>query len=68
MKFDFSEALFSIKCGQVVSLTLNGKERRYYLNQFNQIVCCPSGKEWLKYIVRDFKIDAIMSNEWTLVD
>ena len=27
----------------------------------------PNGKEHLLYVVNDFKIDAIMSNNWTLV-
>ena len=65
--FDFGEALAYIKAGFVVSLTLNNKERKYYLNQFNKIVCVPNGKEHLLYVVNDFKIDAIMSNNWTLI-
>lgn len=68
MKFDFEEALCCIKSGQVVSLTLDGKERRYYLNQFGDIICVPNGKEHLGYKVREFKIDAIMSNDWQLVN
>ena len=64
--FDFGEALAYIKAGFVVSLTINNIERRYYLNQFNEIVCVPNGKEHLLYKVRDFKIDAIMSNDWVL--
>lgn len=32
--FDFQEALSYIKAGMVVGLTIDGKERRYYLNQF----------------------------------
>lgn len=66
-KFDFGEALAYIKAGFVVGLTINGIERRYYLNQFNDIVCVPNGKEHLLYKVRDFKIDAIMSNDWILL-
>ena len=66
-KFDFSEALSYIKSGLVVGLTINNKERKYYLNQFNEIVCVPNGKEHLLYIVKDFKFDAIMSNDWYLL-
>lgn len=67
-KFDFGEALAYIKAGFIVSLTLNNTERRYYLNQFNNIVCVPNGKEHLAYVISDFKIDAIMSNDWILID
>lgn len=67
MKFDFEEALASIKCGQVVKLVLNGKERKYYLDNGN-IICIPNNKKWLGYKVKEMKIDAIMSNEWELVD
>lgn len=66
-KFDFGEALAYIKAGFVVSLTLNGNERRYYLNQFNEIVCVPNGKEHLLYVVKQFYIDSIMSNDWILL-
>lgn len=66
-KFDFGEALAYIKAGFVVGLTINGVERRYYLNQFNDIVCVPNNKEHLLYKVHDFKIDAVMSNDWVLL-
>lgn len=65
--FDFGEALSYIKAGFVVGLTINNIERRYYLNQFDEIVCVPNGKEHLLYKVRDFKIDAILSNDWSLL-
>lgn len=64
--FDFQEALFYIKIGLVVGVTLNGIERRYYLNQFGEIMCTPNGKEHLTYKVNTFHIDAVMSNEWKL--
>lgn len=64
--FDFQEALSYIKSGLVVGLTINGKERRYYLNQFGDIMCTPNGKEHLTYKVNNFHIDAVMSNEWKL--
>ena len=66
--FDFQEALSYIKCGLVVSLTINGIERRYYLNQFNDIMCTPNGKEHLTYKVHTFHIDAVMSDNWKLID
>ena len=66
-KFDFSEALAYIKAGFVVGLTVNNVERRYYLNQFNEIVCVPNGKEHLLYVVKQFYIDSIMSNDWILL-
>ena len=66
--FDFQEALAYIKCGLVVSLTINGIERRYYLNQFGEIMCTPNGKEHLTYKVHTFHLDAVMSNDWKLID
>lgn len=66
--FDFQEALSYIKAGMVVSLTLNGMERHYYLNQLGEIMCTPNGKEHLTYKVNTFHIDAIMSDNWKLVD
>lgn len=65
--FDFQEALSFIKAGLVVSLTLNNTERRYYLNQFGDIVCVPNGKEYLAYKVNIFYADAVLSNNWKLV-
>lgn len=66
--FDFQEALSYIKAGMVVSLTLNGMERRYYLNQLGEIMCTPNGKEHLTYKVQKFHIDSILSENWKLVD
>ena len=66
--FDFQEALSYIKAGMTVSLTLNGMERHYYLNQLGEIMCTPNGKEHLTYKVNTFHIDAIMSDNWKLVD
>lgn len=64
--FDFQEALSYIKAGLVAGVTLNGVERRYYLNQFGEIMCTPNGKEHLTYKVKQFQIDAVMSKEWEL--
>lgn len=64
--FDFQEALSYIKSGLVVGLTIDGKERHYYLNQFGDVMCTPNGKEHLTYKVRKFEIDAVMSNNWKL--
>lgn len=66
--FDFQEALAYIKSGMVVSLTLNGVERIYHLNQNGEVICTPNGKEHLTYKVNTFHIDAVMSNDWKLVD
>jgi len=66
--FDFSEALFCIQSGMVVGLTIDGKERRYYLNQFGDIMCVPNGKEHLAYKVKMFHIDSILSNNWKLYE
>lgn len=66
--FDFREALDCIKSGMVVGITINGKERQYYLNQFGEVVCTPNGKEHLTYKVKQFQIDAVMSNEWKLYE
>lgn len=66
--FDFQEALAYIKAGMVVSLTLNNIERRYYLNQFGDIMCTPNNKEHLTYKVNTFHIDAVMSDDWQLID
>lgn len=64
--FDFQEALSHIKAGMVSGITIDGKERRYYLNQFGEIMCTPNGKEHLTYKVNTFHIDAVMSNNWKL--
>lgn len=66
--FDFQEALSYIKAGLVVGITIKDIERRYYLNQFGEIMCTPNGKEHLTYKVKQFQIDAVMSNEWKLID
>ena len=66
--FDFQEALSYIKAGMVVGITINNVERHYYLNQFNEIMCTPNGKPHLTYKVNTFHIDAVMSNDWKLVD
>lgn len=66
--FDFQEALSYIKSGLVVGLTIDGKERRYYLNQFGDIMCTPNGKPYLTYKVKKFEIDAVMSNKWKLYE
>lgn len=66
--FDFQEALSYIKAGMVVSLTINNVERRYYLNQFGEIMCVPNGKEHIKYKVDVFYIDAVMSDNWKLYE
>ena len=66
--FDFQEALSYIKSGMTVSLTIDGVKRVYNLNQNGEIVCTPNGKEHLTYKVNTFHIDAVMSDDWQLVD
>lgn len=66
--FNFQEALSYIKAGMAVSLTLGGVTRVYHLNQQGEVVCTPNGKEHLTYKVSTFHIDAVMSDDWTLVD
>lgn len=66
--FDFQEALAYIKAGMVVSLTLGSVERTYKLNQSGEVICIPNGKEHLAYKVNTFHIDAVMSEDWKLVD
>lgn len=64
---NFQEALYHIKRGKVASLIIGGVDRRYYLNQFGDIMCTPNGKEHLTYKVNTFHIDAVMSNDWKLM-
>lgn len=66
--FDFQEALSYIKAGMAVSITIKDIERRYYLNQFGEVMCTPNSKEHLTYKVNTFHIDAVMSNNWRLLD
>jgi hypothetical protein len=66
--FDFSVALFYIKVGIPVSLILNGKERQYRLNDNGDILCIPNGKKHLEYKVNSFHLDAIMSDQWRIID
>lgn len=66
--FDFQEALSYIKSGMAVSLTIDGVKRVYNLNQNGEIICTPNGKEHLTYKVNTFHIDAVMSDNWQLVD
>lgn len=66
--FDFQEALAYIKAGMAVSLTLGSVERTYKLNQSGEVICIPNGKEHLAYKVNTFHIDAVMSEDWKLVD
>jgi hypothetical protein len=67
--FDFQEALSYIKAGLTVSLTLEGKERKYKLNKRgDKILCIPNNKSYLTYPVTTFHSDAIMSNNWKLCD
>ena len=64
--FDFQEALSCIKADMPVCLNIDGKERKYFLNDKGEIMCTPNGKEYLTYKVQKFHIDAVMSREWKL--
>ena len=64
--FDFQEALSCIEADMPVCLNIDGKERKYFLNDKGEIVCTPNGKEHLTYKVKQFHIDAVMSKEWRL--
>lgn len=67
-KFDFQEALAYIKADMPVQLTLNGVTRKYYLNDKGEIMCTPKEKDFLTYKVKQFHIDAVMSNDWELCE
>ena len=64
--FDFQEALSYIKADMSVCLNINGKERKYFLNDKGEIMCTPNGNPHLTYKVDTFHIDAVMSNDWKL--
>lgn len=66
--FDFGEALSWLKCGRAVTLTIKGVERIYYQLPEGDIVCIPNRKRHLSYKIREFKIDAILSNDWKFID
>jgi hypothetical protein len=65
--FNFQEALSYIECGLHVKLVLNDVNREYFMEN-NNIVCIPKDKEYLKYVVKKFNIDAVLSNNWQLCD
>lgn len=67
-KFDFQEALAYIKADMPVQLTLNGVIRKYYLNDKGEMMCTPKEKDFLTYKVKQFHIDAVMSNDWELCE
>lgn len=65
---NFSQALsWMIVNGGTISLTLNGLTRTYHKDSNGDIVCVPNGKEEIAYKVKDFKIDAVLSNNWQLL-
>lgn len=66
--FGFGEALSWMWCGRAVTLTLNGIERIYYQLPVGDIMCIPNRKKHLTYKVREFKIDAILSEDWDFID
>lgn len=64
--FDFSEALSCLKAGMRVAINIKGKERHYYMVD-NTIYCVPNNKTFLTYKVKKFEIDAVLSEDWRLV-
>lgn len=64
--FGFDEAIYCLKCGQMVQININGKLRRYFKDDDGNIICEPNGKEYLRYKIKNFKIDAVMSDKWEL--
>lgn len=66
--FNFGEALSWLDCDRAVVLTLNGKERIYYKRPEGDIVCIPNRKKHCSYKVKEFKIDAVLSKDWTFID
>ena len=67
-KFDFKEALSWMGCDRAVTLTLNGIERIYYQLPEGDIICIPNRKKHLSYKVKEFKIDAVLSDDWSFID
>ncbi len=68
-KYSFADALSWIMVNEMpASLTINGTKRTYYKNGDGNIMCTPNDKSHLTYLVKEFKIDAILSNDWNLID
>ena len=66
--FDFGEALAWLDCDRAITLTISGTERIYYKDENGDIICIPNRKLHLSYKVREFKVDAILSNDWSFID
>lgn len=64
-KFDFSEALYSIKCGQKVGIKYHKRFYTYYMDN-GEIVCRIDNLSPVK--VKKFYMRFIMSNNWELVE
>lgn len=65
---DFTQALsWLLVNGKKISLTINGVERTYHQDTNGDIICTPNDREDLAYKVKEFKIDAVLSNEWQLL-
>lgn len=63
--FDFSECLSCLNCDMTVGINIDGKERHYHME--DGIVYCTIGNS-IKYAVKAFYADAVMSNQWFLVE
>lgn len=64
-KFNFGEALSMMQIGETVCLELDGKVRRYSIED-GRIVCRVG--ENVTYIVTKFYTDAVLSEEWYLYE
>lgn len=68
-KYNFGDAISWITVNEMkASLTLNGIERTYYKDAEGKIICIPNGKEHLAYAIKEFKLDAVLSEDWKLLD
>lgn len=66
-KTNFLDALLWILGGNRASLTLSGITRVYYMNG-SDIICIPNNKPNIAYKMKEFKVDAILSNNWILIE
>ncbi len=60
--FDFSKALELIKLGETVCLSIENKTREYSLE--DGMIVCKVGNT--TYAIKQFYIDAILSEKWYL--
>lgn len=61
--FNFSTALYFLRSGYTICLSLDSTTREYFLDEEGRIQC-RVGKT--TYPIKCFYVDAIMSNDWFL--